>query len=39
MGSSPYERTSAHKHRIMMGFEKHHVVIIIVTTVSVKNHP
>ena len=27
MESSPYERMSAHKHRRMMGFERHHVLM------------
>jgi len=38
MESSPYERTSAHKYRRMMGLEGH-VLIIIVTMVSTKSHP
>ena len=38
MESSPYETTSAHKYRRMMGLERH-VLIIIVTMISVKSHP
>ena len=38
-GELPYKRTSTHKYRRMMGSESHCVITIMVTMVSVRNHP